>query len=168
MINGTWIEEPTPIKEAIFDFFRKHYKESDMNRPTFTNQRFNKLNDEESKALEATFRDEEIKNAVWLCGGSKAPEADCFNFSFIKANWEIMKVDVCKAILKFEASGKIGKGCHSSFIALILKVKDSLLIPDFRLISLIDCFYKIIAKLLSEIIKGYMNKLVSEMQTTFV
>lgn len=86
LINGTWIEEPTSIKKEIFDFFKGHFKESTLNRPKFRNQRFKKLNDEESKALEAGFTDSEIRNVVWLYGGSKAPDPDGFNFNFIKAN----------------------------------------------------------------------------------
>lgn len=86
LINGIWIEEPGPIKEEIFQFFRNHYKETHLNRPTFINQHFKKLNNDESKALEAAFTDVEIKNAVWLCRGSKAPGLHGFNFNFIKVN----------------------------------------------------------------------------------
>lgn len=51
---------------------------------------------------------------------------------------------------------------------MIPKVKDPLLISDFRPISLISCYYKIIAKMLTERIKVYMSKLVSETQTAFI
>lgn len=61
-----------------------------------------------------------------------------------------MKEDVCNAVRKFEATGKLGKGYNPSFIALIPKVEDPLLISDFRLINLIGCIYKIMGKLLTE------------------
>lgn len=69
LINGTWIEEPAMAKVATFDFFSQHYEETDVSRPTFTNQRFNKLNDEEIKAIEVAFTDEEIRNAVGFVAG---------------------------------------------------------------------------------------------------
>lgn len=85
LLNRTCIKEPISMKQGISDFFREHFKEPNLNRPKFTNQRFKKLNDEDSKALEAAFTDLEISNVVWLCGGSKAPGPDGFNFNFIKA-----------------------------------------------------------------------------------
>lgn len=168
LINGTWIEEPLPIKQEIFTFFRGHFKEPILKRPSFINQRFKKLTVEDRKALEAEFTELEIKNVVWLCGGSKAPGPDGFNFNFIKKNWEVMKTEVCNAVRKFEATGKFGKGCNPYFIALLPNVKDPLLISDFRPICLLGSFYKIVAKLLTERLKGVVGQLVSETQTTFV
>lgn len=44
--------------------------------------------------LDAPFSEEDIKNAVWSCDGSKAPGPDGFSFSFIKANWDLLKQDI--------------------------------------------------------------------------
>lgn len=45
---------------------------------------------------------------MWLCRGSNTAGPDGFNFNLIKANWEVMKKDVCDAVRKFEATGKLG------------------------------------------------------------
>lgn len=106
LINGTWNEEPSPIKDMIYDFFKNHFEEPQPNRLKFTNARFKRFDEDDSKALEAPFTDTEIRNVVWLCGGSKAPGPDGFNFDFIKANWDVMGKDIRNAIRKFEATGE--------------------------------------------------------------
>jgi len=40
-----------------------------------------------SLKLIAEFSEDEIKQAVWQCEGSKSPGPDEFNFNFIKSNW---------------------------------------------------------------------------------
>lgn len=88
-----------------------------------------------------------------MCGGGKAPGPDGFNFNFLKANWDLIKKDVFAAVHQFESSGTFGAWCNPSFISVIPKVKDPLLLSDFRSISLIGCFYKIVAKVLAERLK---------------
>ncbi|KAL4573633.1 hypothetical protein LXL04_020447 [Taraxacum kok-saghyz] len=59
-------------------------------------------------------------------------------------------------------------GCNPSFIALIPKVPDAKFVKDFRPISLIDCQYKIIAKILANRLKMVIGDLVSTTQSAFV
>nr|GEZ41741.1 RNA-directed DNA polymerase, eukaryota [Tanacetum cinerariifolium] len=61
-----------------------------------------------------------------------------------KADLESM--DVFAAVQYFFNHGDIPKGCNSTFITLIPKILDANMVEDFRPISLIGSFYKIIAK----------------------
>lgn len=136
--------------------------------PLFLNERYKKLNLEQAANLENHFMDAEIKLAVWKCGGRKAPGPDGFNFNFIKANWDTIKGDVFAAVHHFEIAGTFGAGCNSSFISLIPKTKDPLLISDFRPISLIGCLYKIVSKVLTKRLKGVLEDVVSGTQKAFI
>ena len=71
-----------------------------------------------------------------------------FTFGFIKKFWVIVKEDLMKAIRRFEDKGEISKGCNSTFLTLIPKVENPAYLGDFRPISLIKVFYKIVAKVL--------------------
>lgn len=118
--------------------------------------------------LEAPFTVEEIKMVAWACGGDKALGADGFTIQFNKHEWEILKNDVYSYVKHFERWEKFANGCNSSFITMVPKVQDPLTLTDFRLISLIGCMYKIIAKILAIRLKGVVGSNIEELQTAFV
>lgn len=76
--------------------------------------------------------------------------------------------DVIRFVSYFEAHGQFAKGCNSSFITLIPKVKDQLSLGDYRHISLIGCMYKIIAKILAVRIKPLISSVVDEVQSAYL
>jgi len=114
------------------------------------------------------FSEEEVKAVVWLCEGSKSLGPNGFNFNFIKSNWEILKEDIMEVVYAFEESGTFPKGCNASFIALIPKVKDPVMINHFRSISLVGALYKIITKVLSCRSKDDMHLVIDDVQSTFL
>ncbi|GJT27238.1 RNA-directed DNA polymerase, eukaryota [Tanacetum coccineum] len=59
-------------------------------------------------------------------------------------------------------------GCNSNFIALIPKIPDANMVKDFRPISLIGSFYKIITKILTNRLVNVIGDLVNEVQSAFV
>lgn len=54
-------------------------------RPSFQCPLFHKLFSLDSHFLDSSFTMDEVKEVVWGCAGSKAPEPDGYNFSFLKA-----------------------------------------------------------------------------------
>ncbi|GJU00859.1 cysteine-rich receptor-like protein kinase [Tanacetum coccineum] len=69
---------------------------------------------------------------------------------------------------KFEFSSYIPVGCNSSFITLIPKVEDPLLIGDYRPICFIGCQYKIIAKVLANRLSKVLPSVVGDVQMAFI
>ncbi|GKA45481.1 RNA-directed DNA polymerase, eukaryota, reverse transcriptase zinc-binding domain protein [Tanacetum coccineum] len=118
--------------------------------------------------LERLVTHEEIKEAVWDCGSSKAPGPDGFSFAFVKKYWDIIKKDLHDFINSFFASCDMPYGANSSFFTLIPKVNNPTLITDFRPISLIGIHYKIIAKILANRLSKVIDKIVSKEQSTFI
>nr|GFB72828.1 RNA-directed DNA polymerase, eukaryota, reverse transcriptase zinc-binding domain protein [Tanacetum cinerariifolium] len=68
----------------------------------------------------------------------------------------------------FFLHGEIPKGCNSSFITLIPKVPNANMVKDFRPISLIGSFYKVIAKVLANRLVTVLDDIVDETQSAFV
>ncbi|GJR60381.1 retrovirus-related pol polyprotein from transposon TNT 1-94 [Tanacetum coccineum] len=60
------------------------------------------------------------------------------------------------------------QGCNSSFIALVPKVSNDTLVTDFRPISLIGCQYKIIGKILANILSRVIGRCISPEQSAFI
>ncbi|GKD51406.1 putative RNA-directed DNA polymerase [Tanacetum coccineum] len=111
---------------------------------------------------------EEIKEAVWNCGSSKAPDPDGFSFKLFKKYWSMLKHDIVSFVKDFKVSGLIPRGCNSSFITLVPKVEDPLVISDFRPISLIGSQYKIIAKILANRLSRVLPSVVGEVQMAYI
>ena len=64
--------------------------------------------------------------------------------------------------------GKILRRLNHTFITLIPKNKNSICIGDYKPISYCNFIYKIIATILSNIIKVFMPFIISENQSAFV
>ena len=129
---------------------------------------FKQLTQEDNLRLTKAFSEEEIRDAVWLCDGSKCPGPDGFNLNFIKESWEIIKDEVVEAMAFFHESGCIPKGCNASFVALVPKVRDPTYLEQYRPISLVGVMYKVISKVLAERIKKVLAAIIDECQSAFL
>ncbi|GJR04155.1 putative RNA-directed DNA polymerase, eukaryota, reverse transcriptase zinc-binding domain protein [Tanacetum coccineum] len=138
------------------------------NLPRFTSNKFKTLSTDDLSLLDAPFTSKEIKDSVWDCGGGKAPGPDGFTLKFIKHYWGSIGTHFIEMVKRFKTDGFIPRGCNSSFIALVPKKQDPLYINDYRLISLIGCQYKVIAKVLATRLQKVVHSVVSEVQTAYV
>jgi len=107
---------------------------------------FKSLSQEDNLSLTKAFLEEEIRDDVWFCDGSKSPRPDGFNLNFIKESWEVFKDEVMEAIVLFHESRCIPKGCNASFVALVPKVRDPTNLEQYRPISLVGVMYKVILR----------------------
>ncbi|GKC98247.1 hypothetical protein Tco_1168522 [Tanacetum coccineum] len=168
MMDGTWCEDPVAIKAKVLEFYKNIFTECESSRPCMFNSNFKKISNEEKEDLEQDVVEDEVWNAIKLCGSKKAPGPDGFNFGFLKRYWSIIRTDLMKAIKWFWNTGTISGGCNASFVTLIHKIQDPITLSDFRPISLIGCYYKIIAKILAERMKKVIHKVVGEEQNAFI
>nr|GEY17495.1 RNA-directed DNA polymerase, eukaryota [Tanacetum cinerariifolium] len=89
----------------------------------------------------------------------------------VEGDWiddPIINKDVINVVREFFATIKFPPGSNSLFITLIPKKQDTNLVKDFRPISLIGSFYKIIAKILANRLSMVISDLVSDFQSAFV
>ena len=168
MINGRWTTSMEEIKAETQRFFGEKFKETRTVRPKLVSTLFRALPMMDAIRLEAPFSVEEIKEAVWACGGERAPGPDGYTFKFLKTFWETIKGDIINYVRHFEDNGHIANGCNSSFITLVPKCKDPLSLGDYRPVNLIGCMYKIVAKILAGRLKKVMNLVVDEVQSAYV
>jgi hypothetical protein len=71
-------------------------------------------------------------------------------------------------LLEFHRNGKLTKGVNSTYIALIPKVDNPQCLADFRPIALVDCLYKVLAKVLANRLRSVMEFVVSDSQSAFI
>ncbi|GKB11683.1 putative RNA-directed DNA polymerase, eukaryota, reverse transcriptase zinc-binding domain protein [Tanacetum coccineum] len=99
--------------KGIIRMYPIYLLDTDISRPLSPSQR---------DFLERPFSRDEIKRAVWDCGGDRAPGPDGFTFKFFTSFWDLIQDDVVSFVQEFSRSNLLPKGCNSSFIALIPKL----------------------------------------------
>jgi len=122
------------------------------------------------RGLDTPFTEEELKNAINQMPSDKAPGPDGFTGAFLKSCWDIIKGDIVAAANSFHSlrcsSLQI---INSANIVLLPKKKEgAAAITDFRPISLIHSFVKIITKALALRLAPFMNSIVSTNQSAFI
>ncbi|KAJ9564765.1 hypothetical protein OSB04_000731 [Centaurea solstitialis] len=167
-INGEWVEDPKRVSAHIADFFKNKFSSDHNHRPKFESAKTKTLSREEAEFLEEPFGEDEVWLAIKDCGSNKSPGPDGFTMGFVKKFWGILKEDFMKAIRWFWESESLGPGCNSSFITLIPKVVNPCNISEFRPISLIGVFYKVVAKVLAHRLKRVIGKVISDQQSAFI
>ncbi|GKB11901.1 RNA-directed DNA polymerase, eukaryota, partial [Tanacetum coccineum] len=160
--------KPSNVKNEFLSHFANRFASPSGPSIVVDNSTFKQLSNEQVVDLECDITYDEIKRAVWDCGTNKSPGPDGFTFDFIRTYWNTINEDIVNAVREFFTTSKFPPGCNSSFIALIPKKQDAKFVKDFRPISLIGCFYKIIAKILANRLKMVISDLISEVQSAFV
>nr|GEZ42988.1 RNA-directed DNA polymerase, eukaryota [Tanacetum cinerariifolium] len=109
----------------------------------------NRLSNNQVANLDRYISHDEIRGAVWNYGVNKSHGLDGFTFEFFRIYWSFIGADFCSAIDCFFESGNIPMGSNASFIALIPEVTDAKFVTDFKPISLIECVYKVVTKIIA-------------------
>nr|GEY12149.1 RNA-directed DNA polymerase, eukaryota [Tanacetum cinerariifolium] len=127
-LDGHWIDEPHGIKKAFTSFFEQKFKNIKVTKVVNRSPFYNSLSTEQSCLMDSLITLDEIKNAIWACGLDKSPGPDGFTFAVYKEFWITMKDDVANFIKHFFNTGNLPRGCNTSFITLIPKVLNPLVI----------------------------------------
>ena len=89
---------------------------------------------------------------------SSAPGADGISNRFIKHFWIFFKTPLLKLCNKSFSDGQIPMFLRTAIIKLIPKKGDTSKIKNWRPISLLNCFYKIISRVITSRLRKYMDK----------
>ena len=167
-VEGQWIEEPSTVRCEAKKLFNSRFKATKDLGVRLDKVDFKSLSHEDNRSLIKAFSAEEVRDAVWLCDGSKSPGPDGFNLFFVKESWEVLKDELVEALSLFHETGCIPKGCNASFVALVPKVRDPAKLEQYRPISLMGVMYKVISKVLAERLKKVLPAVIDKCQSAFL
>ncbi|XP_021974884.1 uncharacterized protein LOC110869995 [Helianthus annuus] len=83
-IDGSWITDAKEIKDKFMAAFKDKFKEPISSRPRIGMDGFKSLTEDEKKGLIEQFKEEEIRNTIWECGGDKSPGPNGITITVIK------------------------------------------------------------------------------------
>ncbi|GJW00158.1 RNA-directed DNA polymerase, eukaryota, reverse transcriptase zinc-binding domain protein [Tanacetum coccineum] len=110
----------------------------------------------------------EIKKVMFMIDDNKAPGPDGYTLHFFKKSWDILGDEVCKVVREFFNTGRILSEINSTVIALVPKIHTPAKVSNYRPIACCNVLYKCLSKVLTERIKKYHGKLVSQNQSAFI
>lgn len=98
----------------------------------------------------------------------KSPDLDGLNVDFFKEFFEIISTYLLHVMEEIRRSGRCSRSINSTFLEMIPKVENLISFDDFRPIALCNRVYKIMAKIIVNIIKPFPSSKITQEQFGFV
>ncbi|XP_015954321.1 uncharacterized protein LOC107478701 [Arachis duranensis] len=168
VINRRLIKNHARIKIAIREFYKDLYQQKRLPVVGFRDGLVNRIDEEESVALERMPTTEEVREVVWDCESSMATGSDGYNMNFIKKCWDDIGAEFTSAVLEFFRSSRLPSDSNITWVALAPKFTGAKEIKDLRPISMVGCVFKVISKVMVRRMISVMLGLVGETQSAFV
>jgi hypothetical protein len=113
--------------------------------------------------------EEEAWETIKRLPSDKAPGPDGYTSRFYKSSWPIIKTNIMAAISCVWAKKfRYMRALNSAYITLLPKTKEASHVKDYRPISLVHSFAKLVTKILANRLAGRLQQMVSLSQSTFI
>lgn len=165
--DGSIVSDHNGKEEVLFNTYRERLGQSNHCNMLFNlPQIIKKVQGLEE--LTVPFTKEEIDKVVKEMPSDRAPGPDGFNGCFLKSCWHIIKEDFYKLCFDFYEGNLDLQSLNSGFITLIPKVQSPESANDYRPITLLNCYLKIITKLLANHLQCVILRIVHRNQYGFL
>jgi len=172
--DGTDFIDEQEQQVHILNYYKNIYSQPDNNAANANLEQINaflgpvkdhqivtnaKLSNEEREDLESAITLEELTKSINSANLSSAPGADGVSNRFIKHYWDYFKLPLLRLCNSCYEKGELPMIFRTANIKLIPKKGDLSKIKNWRPISLLNCFYKIISRLITSRLRKYMDKM---------
>ena len=160
--HGRWLEDCEEVVEVAVKYFNDIFSSGPCSRVEECLEAVpQKVTPDMQLFLSGEYNADEIKEALFQMGPTKAPGPDGMNALFYQKFWHIVGDTVVAAALDFLNSGHMLPTLNHTHIVLIPKIKNPVKMSDFRPISLCNVIYKIIAKVLANRLKQVLPQIIA-------
>lgn len=167
--NGELETDAGRVQDLVYNYFSRIFKMEDNThqvRPIPNG--FPAITDRISLCLCRDVTKEEVKAALFDMSPYKATGPDGFHAGFYQHTWSIIGDDITDMVRDFLCTGRVWDGVNDTFLSLISKVKTPDNVAQLRLISLCNVKYKIVTKVITNRLKGFLGEVISQEHSSFV
>lgn len=165
--------DPLEINKHFFDYYSTLYRSEKIlvseAKTCLESLDLSQVTTSDQQTLNKNFSEEEVFSTIKSMPANKSPGPDGFSGEFYKTFWPQLKAVFMPMIHDFFNHNTLPASINTARISVILKEgKDPQKCASYRAISLLNCDYKIITKLLSKRLESVFPKLVKLDQTGFI
>ena len=170
--DGTPFQSASDLNRHITDFYKNLYKKVPDSDPEPVNilsflgnisdnnvVKNSKLTDGEWEHLDRALNISELDQSINDANFNSAPGINGISNKFIRKHWELFRVTLFRCAINTFETGILPDTFKIAKVKLIPKKGDCGKIKNWRPISLLDNFYKIISRLITTRIRKYIDKL---------
>lgn len=155
---GLWIDNEQDVAQVISGFYDNLFSASEIKELNLVLSYVHpSVSEEQNDWLVSCMSREELKQAIFHLGATKAPGPDGFNGNFYQASWEEVSETlfalVNNILFKDESFGKF----NETNLVLIPKIEGPESVSQFRPISLCNFAFKVISKILATRFKRVLD-----------
>ncbi len=170
------IKDQAKIEEKICDFYRNLYAERDSTASAARLENFmrnspliKKLSQEQRDKLEVKISEAEVHKYLRGMRNNVAPGSSGYTGNFYKFFWKIIKNRVMQAIHRSKEMDSLSVTQKIGIVQIIPKAdKDLKLLTNWRPLTLLNTFYKIISGVLANRLKTVLDYLIGPEQKGYV
>lgn len=170
--EGNKVEEQFEIRAVIEDHFRKLLgTQARASEETFRTLDYvdKFLSEPQGNQLMQPISRDEVEKTLLQCQKKKSPGPDGLTYEFYLKNFNILGDELVKIFNIFlENPRTIPKNFTEGAIILIPKSKNIKTVDDLRPISLLNCDYKLFAKILANRITEILHNIIGEGQSACI
>eukprot|EP00253_Pinus_taeda_P028072 PITA_28072 len=126
------------------------------------------VNEDEALTLNHPVSSGELEGTLKWFKNDKSPGSDGWTIEFYLAFYELINQDLLRVVEECRESGTMYNAINSTFIALIPKSDSSASFDDYRPISLCNCLYKIISKIIANLLRPILSHHIPPQQFAFL
>ena len=154
--------------QILFDFFDGILGTAAERTTTLNLEAFHRAGFDLS-ALDTPFSETEVWTTISSLPADRAPGPDGFIGKFYKSCWSIIKTDFMVALMTLQQGhARKLELLNSAYLTLIPKKAEALEAKDYRPISLVHSFAKLVTKLMANRLAPLLDNMVASDQSAFI
>lgn len=164
------IHKPDDILKECESYYKELYTEHQLNATDSIKEcNFKTINDADKEMCDSKISIEECAQALKQLPNNKSPGSDGFTTEFYKFFWISIKDLVYESYCYAMDVGELSIEQRRGILTLIPKMnRDNRYLKNWRPISLLNCDYKILTKLLAKRLQTVMQSIVDDDQSGYI
>lgn len=118
--------------------------------------------------LQKQYTREKVQKVLQQMTPLKSLDPNGFGPCFYQFYWMLVGDEVCAIIINFHNEGVFDENINYTYIILISKIKDPMKPSDYRHINFCNIIYKIVSKILVNMLKKVLPTIISKSQSAFI
>uniref|UniRef100_A0A803QSS3 Reverse transcriptase n=1 Tax=Cannabis sativa TaxID=3483 RepID=A0A803QSS3_CANSA len=165
---GSMVGWDNGLQDVMVGYFKQLFTSSTTNWNQVIDCIPTTITQSQNSEILAHVEEGEVKKALFQMHPNKSPGPDGMSPGFYQKYWDIVSYDVIQLVRDFFLRGDFPNHLPNTNIVLVPKKKQPTSMAEIRPISLCNVLYKVVSKVLANIIKAVLHQVISETQSAFI